>query len=99
MTVIFWVSSDVLENERTRGRDDQDLEHEIVECFEKDLAESLGLEWLSIIVSKVLCPLWEGAAVKALCEVHFKLVTDAFNAYLPRKIAVMTLKAVERDQR
>jgi hypothetical protein len=60
MAVIFWVSSQVLKNERARRGCDEDLEHEVVQSFKIDLAEAFRLDRLAIVVSKEFSPGREG---------------------------------------
>ena len=56
MSVIFGVSSDVLENEGAGGCHNKDLEHEIVERFKKDGAEALGFKSFTVVVTKCFGP-------------------------------------------
>lgn len=79
------VGSDVLEDERTRRGHDQHLQHEVVQCLKKDLAEGFRFERLAIVVAEELSSGWERISRDALRHIHFKLVTDAFDFYTPRK--------------
>ena len=79
------VGADVLEDERARRRDDQNLQHEVVQRLKEDLAECLRFNRLTIVVAEEFGPLGEISSIKALIYVHFKLVTDAFEFYIPRE--------------
>ena len=74
------VGSDVLEDERAGGGHDQDLEHEVVEGFNEDFAESLCLQRVALVVSEVLGSCRESRTLDSHVKIHFKLVTDAFDA-------------------
>lgn len=62
MSVVFWVSSDIFEDHRASRGHDEHLQHEVIEGFEEDLAEGLGLDFFSVVVSKVLGTRREGVA-------------------------------------
>ena len=79
------IGADVLEDERARRRDDQYLQHEVVQRLKKDLAEGLGFNWRAIVVAEEVCPLREIFPREALSHIYFKLVTDAFDFYTPRE--------------
>lgn len=79
MTVVFWVGSDVLEDQRACRRDDEDLQHEIVESLKENLAEALCLHWLSVVVTKEGRPLRKRISSNARVHFDFKLVTDAID--------------------
>ena len=79
------VGADVLEDERARGGHNQHLQHEVVQRLKKDLAEGFGFDRLAIVVAEELSPGWEGISRDALGNIHFKLVTDAFDFYIPRE--------------
>ena len=79
MSVILWVGSDVLEDERARRSHDQHLEHEVVECFKEDGAKCLGLDRLTVVISEELRSVREGISCHAPGQIHFKLVSDAFD--------------------
>ena len=81
MSVVFWVGSDVLENEGTGSGHNEHLEHEVIECFKEYGAECLGLDWLAIVVAKESGSTWECVPCDALGQIRFKLVTDAFDTY------------------
>ena len=59
MTVVFWVGTDVLEDQRASSGDDEDLQHEIVEGLEEDCAETLCLNRFPVVVSKEFSPCHE----------------------------------------
>jgi hypothetical protein len=84
MVVIFFVSSDVLKDERARGGYEEDLEHEIVQSFKIDLAEAFRLQWFTIVVSKEFSPGREGISLDTHFHIDFKLVTDAFDTCTPK---------------
>ena len=79
------VSSDVLEDERARRRDDQYLQHEVVQRLKKDLAECLSLYRSAKVVAKEIRPNGEISACETLIYIHFKFATDAFEFYTPRE--------------
>ena len=79
------VGSDVLEDERARRRDDQNLQHKVVKSLEKDFAESFSCDRIAFVVAKGCCPLGEILTSETLVYIHFKLVTDAFDFYTPRE--------------
>ena len=79
MTVVLWVSSKILEGERTSGGNDQHFQHEIIQCLKEDCAESLNFQWFAIVVAKLLRPLNEILARQALFNIDFKLVTDVLD--------------------
>lgn len=79
MTVVFWVGSDVLEDERASRGDDKDLQHEVVECLKEDFAETLRLDRFAIVVSKEIRPGDKRVTGDASVDIDFKLVTDAID--------------------
>ena len=79
------VGADVLEDERARRRDDQNLQHEVVQRLKEDLAECLRFNRRAIVVAEEGFSLGEITSLEALIYVHFKLVTDAFEFYTPRE--------------
>jgi len=79
MTVVFWVRSDVLEDQRASCSDYEDLQHEIVEGLEEDCAETLCRQGLPIVVSKEFSPRHEGVTGDTSVHIDFKLVTDAID--------------------
>ena len=85
MSVVFWVGSDVLEDERAGGGNDQDLQHEVVQRLKKDRTEGLGLDRVAVVISEELSSCWEGVSRETLGQIHFKLVTDAFDTYAQQK--------------
>lgn len=74
-----WVGSDVLEDEGACRGHDEDLEHEVIESLNENLAETLCLERVALVVSEVLASCRESVALDARIQIHFKLVTDAFD--------------------
>ena len=74
MTIVLWVRSQVLEGERGRGGNNENLEHEIIECLQEDLAEGLYLELFLLVVAKMIRPGREILACEALINIDFKLV-------------------------
>ena len=56
MTVVFWVRPDVLKDERACGGHNEDLQHEIVQSLQENLAEALRLQRLAIVVSEEFRP-------------------------------------------
>ena len=79
MTVVFWVRSDVLEDERASGGHNEDLQHEIVESLEENFAEALGLQRLAIVVSEEISSGHERVTGDTSVDIDFKLVTDAID--------------------
>ena len=82
---MVFVGSDIFADEGERCRHKQDLQHEVVQGFKKDLAEGLGYFRGTIIVSKKCCSVRERVARDALGYIHFKLVTDAFGTCITRE--------------
>ena len=83
--VMVGVGADVLEDERARRGDNKHLQHKVVQRFKKDLAEGLRLHRRAIVVAEVVGPLGEVVSLETNGHIHFKLVTDAFDFYIPKK--------------
>ena len=82
---MVFIGSDIFADEGERCRHKQDLQHEVVQGFKKDLAEGLGYFRRTIIVSKIFSSVRERFTRNALGDVHFKLVTDAFGTCITRE--------------
>ena len=87
MTVVLWVSSQVLEGEGGRGGNNEHLQHEIVQCLQEDLAEGLNLKRLTVVVAKMRRPGDEICACEALINIDFKLVTDVLDTCTKENIS------------
>ena len=79
-TVVTGVGANVLEDEGACGGNEQHLEHEVVQRLKENLAECLGLEWRSEVVTEELLSGREVPSQETVFQVCFKLVTDAFDA-------------------
>ena len=86
--VMVFVGADVLEDERARRSDDEHLQHKVVQRFKKNLAEGLRFQRWAIVVAEVLCSLGEVFSGETNGHIHFKLVTDAFDFYIPKEKVV-----------
>ena len=84
--IMAGVCTDVLEDERTSRCHDENLQHKVVQRLKEDLAEGLGFERLAVVVAEEVCSLREVFSRESLSYVHFKLVTDAFDFYIPKKL-------------
>ena len=82
MTIVFWLGTNVAEDKRTCRSEDQNLHHEIIQSFKKDFAEWLGLELLTLVVSKGESSVGEVAAsLKTFCYVCFQFLCNSLSAY------------------
>ena len=86
------VRSNVLKSQRASSSNDEDLEHEVVECFKKDLAEAFGLHRRAIVVAERGCARIESIWRYAILQISLKIVSDAFETYIQREKIRLALK-------
>jgi len=77
--VMVGIGSNVLKDEGASRGYDQHLQHEVIQCLKKDLAEGLGFERCAVVVAELCSSGWERISRDARADIHFKLVTDAFD--------------------
>ena len=86
MAELVRVSERHVECERQKGADDEHLEHEVVKCGDEELAEALGLQRLSIVITKVFSSFNQVSLFKTPLQINFQLMGNALRTYTTSKL-------------
>ena len=80
MAALVGVSEDHVKGDGEDSANEEDLQHEVVQCLLEDLTESLGLEGSAVVVTEVCSAVGEVSRSEALFEVDIQERGESFAA-------------------
>lgn len=78
---MLWIGENHIESNGENGSNDQNFEHEVVECLPEENDPLLGFEWGSVVPPECFFSLFKVVSTKADPYVDLELLCNTVNTY------------------